>query len=451
VFPSEPTNLPEIYQSPPWVAGGTGAMSRTHQPEKGVVFFAMPYGTRPLNGVDGPTSDFDKVYAILETTLKAQSMRPERLDGLYGPTAMIDLISRSIQRAEVVVVDFTTKNSNVTFELAIALMFGKKIVMISQDPEHVLSDYRGHRILTYSLMYDDMEDLKKALIEQINALLSGPSTEQTLAPLPGIGHVVNAPATVDRVEREYVVVRMDDPSRPPAVLSNADVEVSRLIPDMGRRFKVGDRVEGAFVVDTLNSRITYTLVAGQEDPWPVLEKQFPVGKVFTGTVRSVVDNVGPFVTVESNVNGLIPERTLNGPVPSVGAQVEVRVTKMDRANRRISLRLLRAIDSSPGRPPSPLLGQQGYGRVVTAVPYKDGRGGFILLEISGRERPALLLARDMTEDLRADLDNGQVDVGEEIYVEVTQVNEDKDRVLLRELPEPEDAPGSDVPEQQLAA
>jgi hypothetical protein len=57
----------------------------------------------------------------------------------------------------------------------------------------------------------------------------------------------------------------------------------------------------------------------------------------------------------------------------------------------------------------------------------------------------------MTEDLRADLDNRQVDVGEEIYVEVIQVNEDKDRVLLRELPEPEDAPGSDVPEQQLAA
>jgi hypothetical protein len=88
--------------------------------------------------------------------------------------------------------------------------------------------------------------------------------------------------------------------------------------DMGRRFKVGDRVEGAFVVDTLNSRITYTLVAGQEDPWPALEKQFPLGKVFTGTVRSVVDNVGPFVSVDDNVNGLIPERTLTGPVPRVG-------------------------------------------------------------------------------------------------------------------------------------
>ena len=447
----EPTKLHENHAAPPWAAAAAAAMSRTHQPEKGVVFFAMPYGTKPLNGVDGPTTDFDKVYGILESTLRAESMRPERLDGLYGPTAMIDLISRSIQRAEVVVVDFTTKNSNVTFELAIALMFGKKIVMISQDLEHVLTDYRGHRVLTYSLMYDDMEALKKALVEQINALLATPSTEQTLAPLPGIGHVVNAPATVDRVEREYVVVRMDDPSRPPAVLSNADVDMTRLISDMSRRFKVGDRVEGAFVVDTINSRVTYTLVAGQEDPWPALEKQFPPGTVFTGVVRHVVDNVGSFVTVDGAVNGLIPEKTLTGPCPPVGARVEAKVIKMDRANRRIMLRLIRMIDGPATASANPLMGQRGYGCVVKAAPYKDGRGGFILLEISGRERPALLLARDMSEELREDLNSGRVDLDEEIYVEVIRIDETDDRVFLRELPDPQDQPGSEASAHQVAA
>jgi small subunit ribosomal protein S1 len=449
--PLEPANLHENQAPLPWTATATAAMSRTHQPEKGVVFFAMPYGTRPLNGVDGPTTDFDKVYGILESTLRAEDMRPERLDGLYGPTAMIDLISRSIQRAEVVVVDFTTKNSNVTFELAIALMFGKKIVMITQDLDHVLTDYRGHRVLTYSLMYDDMEELKKALVEQINALLATPSTEQTLAPLPGIGHVVNAPATVDRVEREYVVVRMDDPSRPPAVLSNADVDVTRLITDMSRRFKVGDRVEGAFVVDTLNSRVTYTLIAGQEDPWPALEKQFPPGQVFTGAVRDVVENVGCFVTVDGQVNGLIPERTLTGPCPPSGARVEARVTKMDRPNRKITLRLIRVLGDAAPSPLNPLMGQQGYGRVAKAVPYKDGHGGFILLEITGRERPALMLARDMSEELREDLNNGQVEQGEEIYVEVIRVDESRDKVYLRELPDPDDQPDSNAPAHQMAA
>ena len=83
----EPTNLHKNQAAPPWAVAATAAMSRTHQPENEVVFFAMPYGTRPLNGVDGPTTDFDKVYGILEGTLTAEGMRPERLDGLYGPTA----------------------------------------------------------------------------------------------------------------------------------------------------------------------------------------------------------------------------------------------------------------------------------------------------------------------------------------------------------------------------
>jgi small subunit ribosomal protein S1 len=124
---------------------------------------------------------------------------------------------------------------------------------------------------------------------------------------------------------------------------------------------------------------------------------------------------------------------------------------MDRVNRRISLRLIRVTDSPAVQSKNPLIGQQGYGRVRKAVPYRDGRGGYILLEISGRDRPAMLLARDMTEDLREDLDNGQVDVGEEIYVEVTRINEADDKVFLRELPDPEDESSSDAPEHQLAA
>jgi small subunit ribosomal protein S1 len=172
-------------------------LSRTHPPETDVVFFAMPIGSKPLNGAEGPRCDFDKVYSILEQTLRTAGLKPERLDGLYGPTAMIDLIWRSIQRAEYVVVDFTTKNHNVTFEFGLALVLGKKIVMISQDPEHVPSDYRGHRILTYSLMWEEMEELKTSLVEQITALRDVPSQEQDLIrlwPVPG-GYHVSAPAT----------------------------------------------------------------------------------------------------------------------------------------------------------------------------------------------------------------------------------------------------------------
>src|SRR5262249_47195027 len=104
-----------------------GSLTRTHPPEPNVVFFALPFGTKPLNGHDGETCDFDKVYPILEKTLQDHGYKPERPDGIYGPTAMIELIWRNIQRAEYVVVDFTTRNHNVTFEFGLALVLGKKI------------------------------------------------------------------------------------------------------------------------------------------------------------------------------------------------------------------------------------------------------------------------------------------------------------------------------------
>jgi small subunit ribosomal protein S1 len=438
--------------------GSPSVLSRTHPPEADVVFFAMPFGTRPVDGAGGPPCDFDNVYAIVSETLRKNGFHPERLDGLYGPTAMIDLIWRSIQRAEYVVVDFTSRNHNVTFEFGLALVLGKKIVMITQDIDHVPSDYRGHRVLSYSLMYDPMENLKSALVEQIKALRELPSQEQDLTRLwSAPGYHVSASATVIQVEREYAVVRTDDPSRPPAVLSNADVDLSRIINDMSRRFKEGDRVDGAFVGDPRKGTAKYTLVAGQEDPWPGLASQYPVGKVFTSVVHSARDGLGLFVTVADDVRGLVPEKSLVGPVPPPGTPVEVRVIKVDTVNRRVSLRVnrpLAAVAELPrtvAGPADAQVGQRGFGKVVKAVPHKDGRGGFILLQLTGRERPAMLLSRDMTPDLRDDLADGEVDIGEEIYVEVTQVDQARDRVLLRELPDPRDKSETDAQPDAAAA
>lgn len=418
-------------------------MARTHRPEPNVVFFAMPFGHKP---VDGEPCDFDsEVYEVLRDALRDNGFKPERLDGLYGPTAMVDLIWRSIQRAEYVVVDFTTRSHNVTFEFALALVLGKKIVMISQDLDHVPADYRGHRVLTYSLKFQSMRELQKQLFEQLAALGKEPSQERELSPFwPDTGYNVTAGATVIKVEPEYAIVRTDDPQRPPAVLGNADVDLTRVVSDMTRRFKPGDRVEGAFVGDPRKGTAKYTLVGGQEDPWPALEQRFPPGKVFTSVVRRVVDKVGAFVAVADDINGLVPKSTLTGPVPPVGARVEVRIGKLDRVGRRISLRLNRICDESAGQRQrsDATTGQRGYGTVVKAVPFRDGRGGFILLRIEGRDRPAMLRRNDMSEDLRADLENGHVEVDEEIYVEVASVDRARDRVLLRELPDPDEQAGT---------
>lgn len=45
----------------------------------------------------------------------------------------------------------------------------------------------------------------------------------------------------------------------------------------------------------------------------------------------------------------------------------------------------------------------------------------------------MMVVKDMSTDLRADLNSGHVEMDEEIYVEVDKV----DKTLLRELPGPE--------------
>jgi small subunit ribosomal protein S1 len=292
-----------------------------------------------------------------------------------------------------------------------------------------------------------MKELQTEILAQIDALRDEPSQERDLSPFwPDPRYNVSASATIIKVEKEYAVVRTDDPSRPPAVLGNADVDCRKIIADMTHRFKVGDRVDGAFVGDPRKGTAKYTLVGSEEDPWPALAQKYPPGTVFTSVVRGVRDNIGSFVAVADDINGLIPEQTLTGPAPQTGAQVEVRISKLDTVNRRISLRLIRII-----REPKPgLLGRRGYGTVVSAVPLRDGRGGFILLEIEDRDRPAMLLRRDMSEDLRADLDNGHVEHGEEIYVEVIRVDEARDRVHLRELPDPDETVTEAAPADEPA-
>ena len=120
-----------------------------------------------------------------------------------------------------------------------------------------------------------------------------------------------------------------------------------------------------------------------------------------------------------------------------GARVEVTVTRIDSSQRRISLRLARTY--ALPQQGDVHVGQRAHATVARIEPGRDGKVGFLLLQLPNRTRPALLLAQHMSEDLRADLDDGQVDLDEELYVEVLSIDTNKNSVLLRELTDPEEA------------
>ena len=140
---------------------------------------------------------------------------------------------------------------------------------------------------------------------------------------------------------------------------------------------------------------------------------------------------------------------------AVGDDVEVAVTTFDAERRRIGLRLDRVLRRPPSRPvpvaaspagapdrerpngsAMPEVGDTFTGTVTRVVPESDGAGGYILLRVPGLQRAVMLHCTSMTEDLRGDLRDGFVDMGEEIPVEVTKVDQRQGRVLVRDLPEP---------------
>jgi small subunit ribosomal protein S1 len=414
---------------------------RTHPAEPGVVFFAMPFGPKPVTG--GQSCDFDTIYtSAFAPTVRACGMKPERLDNLYGPQGVLELIWRAIQRAEIVIIDFSLRNSNVTFEYGLAWTLGKRVIALTQDEDDIPSDVRGlNRFILYTQHFADMERMKHELTLQLEALRE--ETPEERAPMPyhiGEMSAVPAPAGVIAVNQDYVLVQTDDGRL--GVLRNGDVEYARFIPDMTRRYSVGDRVEGAFLVDPQRGEARYTLLAGQTNPWTGLPSRFPVGTTFHGIVRKAIDQIGLFIGLDAGVSGLIPQSSIKGPAPLVGDSVEVVITRMDAAQRKVALRLVSATaqstaDALTGRLTEalPKPGHRSSGTVVRIVPERDGRGGFLLLRLPGHSRPAMLLAQHMSEDLRSDLNDGQVEMGEEILVEVTSVDETRNKVLLRELPE----------------
>ncbi|MBQ7570736.1 MAG: 30S ribosomal protein S1 [Bacteroidaceae bacterium] len=109
--------------------------------------------------------------------------------------------------------------------------------------------------------------------------------------------------------------------------------------------KVGDEVEA--VILTLNReerKMSLGIKQLKEDPWQNIEEKYPVGSKHTARVRNFT-NFGIFVEIEEGVDGLIHISDLSwtkkikhpSEFTQIGAELEVCVLEIDKANRRLSL------------------------------------------------------------------------------------------------------------------
>jgi small subunit ribosomal protein S1 len=417
-------------------------LMRDCRPETGIIFTAAPFGIK-----DG--FDFDVFYTnVIVPACADAGMKAIRADELYGKGDITETAWHGIQRASIVLVDFSAKSTNVAAEFALALVLGKRIVVLCQDEQDIPSDVRGHyKYIRYGVDYLSVERLKQELAKELPAILEQSSAEMMLMPMaPGGTTPVTGEVVV--AEKEYVIVVTDD--RRKVVLNAADVDYRYVVTDMAKKFPVGTRVQGAFEVD-LTGESKYTLTAGKTNPWPGLESQFPPGTEFTGRVDRIMNGMGVFVHVANGVNGLVPEHKLAGRKVHEGDKVEVAITSMDVERRRIGLRLdrvaanLRGGQLIGGELPStqpttaqPKVGEKVYAAVVKAMPEADHKGGFIILETEEDKPQRLFLhCTKMLPELREDLNAGKVQVDELIYVEIERVDASRNKICVREVSDPQ--------------
>lgn len=421
---------------------------REFSPIKGNVFIISPFGRKVV--ADGEEShDFDYVCReVIEPAVRSTGMTPVRADSIYGPPSVLETVWRGIQQAELVIVDFTGKAPNVALEFALAATIGKRMVFLTQDKADIPTDIQGVRYIPYGNDFKAMKEMSEQLVHHLEAAREEQAVELGFTPF-GRGGSEPAPGQVFSVQREMAVIKTDDGRL--GVLGQADCDWGRIIGDMGTRYKIGERVDGAFDTETMK----YTLLAGQSNPWPTVESDYEVGARFPGIVQNKVAGVGAFVKVVGPVKGLVTEASS----PEVaelerGDQVEVIVTRIDVANRKVQLRLARRMEAvnapsttrsstessgaasmRPAASGGLAVGDQiDDAEVVKVVREENNKGGFILVMLPGFGR-AMIHCTEMTPDLRADMNSGEVERGELISVVVHRVDQARGRILVRDVPD----------------
>src|SRR5437870_5537485 len=107
---------------------------------------------------------------------------------------------------------------------------------------------------------------------------------------------------------------------------------------------VGQEVEAVVIdIDKVNQRISLGIKQLAEDPWKTIDEKYKIGDLVKGKVTKLA-SFGAFVQLQNDIDGLVHISQLSEDrvakvkdVLKVGQEVEARVIKVDKIERRIGL------------------------------------------------------------------------------------------------------------------
>jgi small subunit ribosomal protein S1 len=124
----------------------------------------------------------------------------------------------------------------------------------------------------------------------------------------------------------------------------SDLSWTRKINHPSEVFKKGDEVEAEVIdIDKTNQRISLGIKQLSDDPWKNIDQKYKIGDLVKGNVTKLA-SFGAFVQLADDIDGLVHISQLSEDhvakvkdVLKVGQEVEARVIKVDKVERRIGL------------------------------------------------------------------------------------------------------------------
>src|SRR5689334_10816970 len=124
----------------------------------------------------------------------------------------------------------------------------------------------------------------------------------------------------------------------------SDLSWTRKINHPSEMFKKGDELEAEVIdIDKTNQRISLGIKQLSDDPWKTIDTKYKIGDLVKGKVSKLA-SFGAFVELQDDIDGLVHISQLSEDhvakvkdVLKVGQEVEGRVIKVDKVERRIGL------------------------------------------------------------------------------------------------------------------
>jgi small subunit ribosomal protein S1 len=124
----------------------------------------------------------------------------------------------------------------------------------------------------------------------------------------------------------------------------SDLSWTRKVNHPSEVLKKGDDVEAVVIdIDKQNQRISLGIKQLEDDPWKSIDQRYKIGDVVSGKVTKLA-SFGAFVQLADDIDGLVHISQLSEDrvdkvkdILKIGQDVEARVIKVDRTERRIGL------------------------------------------------------------------------------------------------------------------